>query len=503
MAIRRKLILLYSGLLALMILLFGGVVFTVIRSTWVETVDSTLRETVQQVKLNSRAYPVREFGSPMQLAIDLPQLDVFRASSVFVQVFVQNEDGTSRFADASENLDNFEKPLDPRRLGSETDQYNNVIVDQTELRILTSPIRLVGETRLLGNIQVAASLQTVNEATSKLALVMLVGGGMTVVASLLIGMWLSNQTMKPIAVIIEAAEGISEAKDLGKRLPWAGPDDELGQLVDVFNRLMDRLEHLFGAQRRLVADVSHELRTPLTAIRGNLDLIKRYGVDKDSLEAIEGETDRMARLVDDLLLLARADYGSLQIEMAQVDLDTVVGEVFKEAKILAKDRDLQIRLTAIEPIRMMGNNDRLKQLLLNLVGNAIKFTPDGGTIALSLRREGNMARLTVSDTGVGIAPEDVERIFDRFYQVDPARSRAQEESGAGLGLSIAKWIAESHGGSIEVQSEVGKGTTFIVMLRVFEQKFDTESELDAAPGSYLSLPRLVRRKRATEPSSES
>jgi len=503
MAIRRKLILLYSGLLAVMILFFGVVVFTVIRSTWVESVDGTLRETVQQVKLNSRAYPVREFGSPAQLAIDLPQLDIFRASSVFVQVWVQGEDQTSQFAAASDNLDNFEKPLDPKTLGAEADQYSNVIVDKTELRILTSPIRLVGQNQLLGNIQVAASLQTVNEATSKLSLVMLVGGGVGVVGSLLLGMWLSNQTMKPIEAIIEAAEGISEAKDLGKRLPWAGPDDELGQLVDVFNRLMDRLEHLFGAQRRLVADVSHELRTPLTAIRGNLDLIKRYGVDKESLEAIESETDRMARLLDDLLLLARADYGSMQIEMAQVDLDTVVGEVFKEAKILARDRDLQIRLTAIEPIRMIGNNDRLKQLILNLVGNAIKFTPDGGTIALALRREGNMARLTVSDTGVGIAPEDLERIFDRFYQADPARSRAQERGGAGLGLAIAKWIAEAHGGSIEVQSEVGKGTTFIVMLRVFEQKSDPAPDLEESPVNYLSLPRIVRRKRATEPSSES
>src|SRR6185369_2590102 len=134
-----------------------------------------------------------------------------------------------------------------------------------------------------------------------------------------------------------------------------------------------------------------------------------------------------------------------------------------------KDRDLQIHLIAIEPVRMMGNSDRLKQLLLNLVGNAIKFTPDGGKISLGLRREGSMARLTVTDTGVGIPPDALARIFDRFYQADPARSRPSE-GGAGLGLAIAKWIAEAHGGTIEVQSEVGKGTTFSVLLRVFEQK---------------------------------
>jgi signal transduction histidine kinase len=318
-------------------------------------------------------------------------------------------------------------------------------------------------------------------------------------------MWLSFQSMKRFGAIIEAADGISTAKDLGKRLPWSGPDDELGQIVDVFNRLMDRLEQLFGVQRRLVADVSHELRTPLTAIRGNLDLIKRYGVDNESLEAIASESERMARLVNDLLLLARADYGSMQIELAQIDLDTVVTDVFKETKILAKDRNLQIHLVAIEPIRMVGNADRLKQLLLNLIGNAIKFTPDGGKISLGLRREGSMARLTVSDTGVGIAPDDLERIFDRFYQADPARSRPSE-SGAGLGLAIAKWIAEAHGGKIEVQSELGKGTTFTVLLRVFEPKLQATLPADAAPeysNGYLSLPRFGRRKRTPENTPES
>jgi two-component system OmpR family sensor kinase len=504
MAIRRKLILLYSGLLALMILFFGVIVFGVIRSTWIEAVDGTLRDTASQVINNSRAYPVREFGSPVRPAIELPQLDIFRASGVFVQVW-QQEGDVSSFAAASDNLNliGFHDPLDKNNLGAETQVYSDVIINGTELRVFTHPIRILGQTELLGNVQVAASLQTVNEATNKLSLAMIVGGGLAVAGSLLLGMWLSNQTMKPIAAIIDAAEGISTAKDLGKRLPWTGPDDELGQIVDVFNRLMDRLEHLFGAQRRLVADVSHELRTPLTAIRGNLDLIKRYGVDGDSLEAIASESDRMARLVNDLLLLARADYGSMQIELAQIDLDTVVADVFKEAKILAKDRALQIHLVAIEPIRMMGNSDRLKQLLLNLVSNAIKFTPDGGQISLGLRREGSMARLTVTDTGVGIPPDDLARIFDRFYQADPARARSSE-GGAGLGLAIAKWIAETHGGSIEVRSEVGKGTTFTVMLRVFEQKAHVElpAEVDSSYSSYLSLPRFVRRKRAPDNAPE-
>ena len=176
MAIRRKLILLYSGLLALMILFFGMIVFSVIRSTWVESVDSTLRETAQQVIQNSRLYPVREFGSPERLTIRLPRLDIFRASGVFVQVWAQNEDGTSRFASASENLGDFDDALDPATLGSESEIYKNIFIDGTELRILTAPMTLLGQSQLLGNVQVAASLQTVNKATNKLALVMVVTG---------------------------------------------------------------------------------------------------------------------------------------------------------------------------------------------------------------------------------------------------------------------------------------------------------------------------------------
>jgi two-component system OmpR family sensor kinase len=509
MTFRRKLILLYSALLAVVIVVFGLVVFAVIRKTWVDSVDNTLRETTQQVLNFSSAYPYREFGSPTKIKVDLPPLDIFQSSGVLVEVWMMQPDGTPELVDSSENLGDYTDPLDVSALGAPEQQYTYVRINNIEVRVLTSPIRLLGDQRLLGNVQIAAPLQTINDATNKLALVMIVGGGAAVATSLILGMWLSEQTLKPIEAIIEAAESISTAKDLQKRLPWSGPEDELGRLVSVFNSLMDRIEHLFGVQRRLVADVSHELRTPLTAIRGNLDIIKRYGMDAASLEAIESEAERMSRMVSDLLLLARADYGSMQVELSQIDLDTVLSEVFKEAKVLAKDRDLQIRLAHIEPVRMMGNTDRLKQLLLNLISNAIKFTPDGGDISLDLRQVGELAHLAVHDNGVGIPPEDLERIFDRFYQSDPARSRAHAGDGAGLGLAIAKWIAETHGGTIEAQSSPEAGTTFLVKMRAFQrQPLDDTGDLaveadESAENGYRALGRLVRRKRPAETTSES
>lgn len=507
MTIRKKLTLLYSGLLAGFIIVFSVVIYGVIRSAWLETVDSTLWETTEQVINNSRAYRVREFGSPTNITISLPELDVFRASGVGVQVWSDLERTQPTLAGVSANLSDYRRPLDPATLGTFASVYTSVLVSNMELRVLTRTVSVAGQTKPLYNIQVGASLETINSATEKLSVLMLVGGGLSVGISFVVGLWLTHQTMRPLEGIICAADSVSTEKDLQTRLPWAGPMDELGRLTSVFNHMMDRLEHLFGVQQRFVADVSHELRTPLTTIRGNLDLAKRYGMDAASLEAIESETDRMARMVNDLLLLARADYGGQTLDMAELDLDTVLMDVYRQAQILAKDRELQIRVTAIEPIRVVGNADRMKQLLLNLVNNAIHFTPDGGHIRLRLARVNDRAQLQVEDTGVGIAPEHLERIFDRFYQADSSRVRTQNgSSGTGLGLSIAQWIVQAHGGTIEVHSELNKGTTFTVTLPALPGGLDDDPPNGHRhhTGGGLSrfmttIPRLRRPTPETEP----
>jgi signal transduction histidine kinase len=176
----------------------------------------------------------------------------------------------------------------------------------------------------------------------------------------------------------------------------------------------------------------------------------------------------MSRLVNDLLLLARADNGELKLNLAELDLDILIDEAYREARILAKDRDLKIAVTDFEPVRILGDADRLKQLLSNLLSNAIKFTPDGGQITVQLRKTEHDAVIRVQDTGIGIAPEHLQRIFDRFYQADASRVRLGGE-GAGLGLSIARWIVEAHGGKIAVESRVGEGTTFTLTLPHIEE----------------------------------
>ncbi len=465
MRIRTKLIFWYGGLLAIIIVVFGALVYNLMVYTLVDTVDSTLNQTAELVIKNSRIRQSGGFGPPNQREILLPPLDLFRASGVGVQVWDLSSQPEPFLAESSNNIDGYELALDPAALGSIDPQQSNVIINGRQFRVLTRPVVSVGQ--LFANVQVVAPLDTVIEARERMLLVMVASGAVGVLGSAVLGWWLSGKALEPIEQITEAAGKIAQTDDLSTRLGWQGPMDELGRLTSVFNQMMERLEQLFGLQRRFVADVSHELRTPLTAIRGNLDLIKRYGADEMSLEAIESEARRMSRMVDDLLLLARADYGGLTLDMEAIDLDTIVMEAYRQGRVLTKDRDLGLAVKRVEPVRISGNPDRMKQVLLNLIGNAIKFTPDGGSITLDLTTQGNKALISVTDTGIGINTEDQKHIFDRFYQVDPSRTRDGELS-SGLGLSIAKWIVEAHQGAIYVESVLGRGATFTLELPILK-----------------------------------
>jgi two-component system, OmpR family, sensor kinase len=472
MSIRTKLILWYSGLLAIIIVIFGAAVFSVMRWALISTVDRTLDTAIDQVQRNSRAWLVAQFGPPESIQVQLPELDAFGLSGVLVQVWDLSTTPAT-LKDMSSNIAGYPSALDTnalRWISDNTDNnqlYSNITKNGSEWRVVTERIDVWGQPIA---IQIATSSQAIKEATGLLVVVMLWAGALSIMGSMVLGMWLSWRVLQPVKEITNAAESIVATDNLKTRLPWSGPMDELGHMTSVFNRMMERIEHLFSVQQRFVADVSHELRTPLTAIRGNLDLIKRYGMDENSLEAMESEVARMSRLVSDLLLLARADYGEIKMELEPIDLDTVLSEVYREARVLAKDRDLAVKIIDFDPVRVNGNGDRIKQLLLNLVSNALKFTPDGGQITMNLRQEDYDAVLEVSDTGIGISEEDRKRIFDRFFQSDTSRARHTTDDGVGLGLSIAKWIVDSHHGTIEVESTPGEGATFRVKIPALDVK---------------------------------
>jgi signal transduction histidine kinase len=281
-----------------------------------------------------------------------------------------------------------------------------------------------------------------------------------------LGGWISTrQALAPLGDVTEVALQITRADDLSRRIPYKGPaDDEVGQLITAFNQTLSRLENLFNSQRRFLADVGHELRTPLTVIKGNIDLMRRMKTaDDESMESVENEVDRLTRMVGDLLLLAQAESGKLPLDKRLVELDTLLLEVMGQMQVLAQGH-LNLILGDIDQVLVCGDQDRLKQVLVNLIGNSIKYTPPGGEVNLSLGKVDDRAQMTVSDNGPGIPEEDLPYIFERFYRAEKSRTRQRDGKGFGLGLSIAYWIVRNHGGQIKVESLKDQGTTFYVWL---------------------------------------
>ncbi|MDD5369302.1 MAG: HAMP domain-containing sensor histidine kinase [Anaerolineaceae bacterium] len=452
MSLRLRLTILYASLMGGVLLLFGILVYSLVSVMLVSQVDSLLQETVNEITAVISVDPSGHLS-----IMQFPSLDL--TENVFVQVW--GHDG--KLNAASPNTSRLTEPMDPLGMKATRPIFRNSTVASAHLRVLSVPLQVNG--RLIGLLEVGASLALI-EATQQAMLIVL---AITTLISIFLGglgAWFTTgRTLAPLEMVTQAATHITNADDLSRRIPFSGPaSDEVGQLIHAFNQTMVRLESLFTSQRRFLADVSHELRTPLTVIKGNVALLRRMGVtDDESLSSIEGEVDRLTRMVGDLLLLAQAESGKLPLDMAPVELDTVMLEVFQQMHVLAGDR-LQLRITDIDQVLVVGDRDRLKQVLLNLVGNSIKYTPSGGKVNLSLSKTGEQARLIVQDTGPGIPSQDLPHVFERFYRAEKARTRTREGSGFGLGLSIAYWIVRNHNGRIEVDSKEGQGTTFCVWL---------------------------------------
>lgn len=275
--------------------------------------------------------------------------------------------------------------------------------------------------------------------------------------------------VRPITTIITELEAITDGRSLHKRLGGAdGQGDELARLTSTLNAMIGRLENSFGGLRRFTADASHELKTPLTVLRASIEraMMARRGSNEqmEFLEQALNEVTRMADLVNSLLSLARADEGRFDIVRDVVLLDSMLRDIAETAAILGEPNGIAVDVSECEPLSVEGDAPRLRQLLLNLVENAIKYTTVGGMVELSLAAENGAAVLTVKDTGMGIAAADLPFIFERFWRADRARSRASGRGGTGLGLAISQYIAQAHGGTLTAQSRLGRGSTFTLTL---------------------------------------
>ncbi len=451
MSLRLRLTLLYSTLVAVILLIFGTAVFLLVNILLLNQIDETLESVARDIMQVTHVDSIGELDY-----VTLPPLDM--TANAYVQVW--SRDG--KLKSFSPSISMVDEPLDPGALNTAYPAYRENSVRGVHLRVLSVPLK-VGE-RSIGVLQVANNL-SVADATRRDLLDIMVGSSIvSILLAALISWAMLGRALSPLQAITEAVDQINRADDLSRRIPQRShSNDEIGDMVESFNQTLERLEGLFTSQQRFLADVSHELRTPLTIIKGNVDLMRRMNrIDEESLNSIDQESGRLTRLVGGLLLLAQAESGKLSLSMKPVQLDTLLVEVFQEMRVLAGSK-VHIHLKEIDQLEVKGDRDRLKQLLLNLAGNAIQYTPAGGDVYLSLGRVGDQARMVVRDTGPGIPSEDLPHIFERFYRAEKSRTRTRT-SGFGLGLSIAHWIVEHHNGRIEVESKDGQGTAFIIWL---------------------------------------
>jgi len=474
MSIRTRLTLWYTGILAITLVVFSALLYSLLAGILLAVMDERLASQAQNITrlIQAENDPVAVLLSGR---VRLPEIDIF-ASQHYIQIVTA--DGQA--VQLSDNLRGQVLPAPPvvadKIVAGESYAFTTDAGQGVRLRVYSRPILFAG--RPVGAVQAARSLTELYDSLSVVRRVMVLGGGIFLLLAAVGGVILAAAALRPVQAITTTAQRIAGTQDLGQRIPVAVANDELGRLTSTINAMLARLQTLFQAQQRLIADVSHELRTPLTTIQGNLDLLHRGAANdpaaqRETLRAIGDETVRMGRLVNDLLLLAQADAG-LRLSLVPVEMDTLLLEVYRQAQVMAQG--VAVRLGAEDQAQVMGDHDRLRQLLLNLVDNALKYTPAGGEVTLSMYRRDGWVQVAVADTGIGIAPDDLPHIFERFYRAD---HRLTRPSGSGLGLSIAQWIAQAHAGRLEVASQPGRGSTFTLWLPEM-----TNSKLQIANGKW-------------------
>jgi two-component system, OmpR family, sensor kinase len=461
-SIRTRLTAWYASLLALILVLFGIALYTLFaHSLWAHAQESLRARAEQLASFVESSDAAREDGTFFDLA-DPSVVDRFSAGGVLIQI----SDVRGRSVNRSPALaePGFSLPLAVRRaLAGRASFDRTAVAGPGPLLVYTSSITRRGS--IIGVVQVATSLVPITEPLGRLRWLLLAGGAGALVVAAAVGQMLAHIALSPIDRITQTARAIG-AGARGRRIGLAGPDDEVRRLAQAFDEMLDRIDETLERERRFTADAAHELRTPLTILKGELEVALRRertpAAYRDVLASLAQEVDRLARLAEDLLMLARADAGGIPLERSPVPLDAAVrwtGEQFAGA---ARTKGIRLEVQGPGPLTVLGDADRLRQLLTNLVDNAITYTLPGGTVRLVWDRDRAFARVAVEDTGCGIAPEDLPHLFERFYRAD--RARVRTSGGSGLGLAISEWIVTAHSGRIGVDSHPGRGTTVTVWL---------------------------------------
>jgi heavy metal sensor kinase len=459
-SVRTRLTVWYAAVLALSLIAFAVLVYSVASAISHARQDDSLKSTAQTV---ASAY-VEEFEEQHSLA---RAGEVVLTELVFPNRYVQITDTNGRPVASSRNLAGTAVNVPANVLTMAREQGLSVVT-ASDLRVAIVPLTSdVG----LGYAMVAEPISVVDDGLHALRRSFIAGVPIVLLLASAGGYFVARKSLAAIDSMSLQTQRIT-AQRLSSRLDVSNPRDELGRLATTINELLTRLENSFAEQQRFIADASHELRTPLAVLRGETEvaLDKTRAIDeyKESLALIKDEAERLSRIVEDLFMLARHPIDTPATLMSSpFSLNDAVRDCVRAAQVLAVGKDLDLKLVETSrDLEFDGDQELIKRMLLNLLDNAVKYTPEGGEIFVSLARQNGSAMLAVRDTGIGIREADQVHVFDRFYRVDKARSRSH--GGAGLGLSIVSWIVEAHHGKITVKSTPNQGSEFLVELPLSE-----------------------------------
>jgi len=475
--IRAKLTIWYITLLAASLIIFGSIVYVALLKNITSSIDKRLTSLAEIV--SKAVFKPGTAQLPKDFDSMLEHFFGIRTAGNFIQVM----DKYGRITFTSSTLGQNHIPLSSatfHHAATGTLSYETVAeIGRYPARVITYPLMEKGQ--LIGILQVGAPMQESAAVINALFYILILGIPLAVTLASGIGWFLAKKALRPVDEITRTAKKI-EAGSLNERLKVAGPKDEIGRLAETFNDMIARLELSFKQMKQFTADASHELKTPLTVLKGEMEIALKTEKTVEGLRNIIQssleEIDKMNAIVKSLLDLARID-SRIKLAKDKVKLDEIIEERFNQTMPLARYKGVDMKIIKNEKVIIFGDMLRIGQLIFNLIDNSIKYTVKGGRIEISLEHEDGWAIITVLDTGIGIAKEDIPYIFDRFYRIDKARTSASVggEGGVGLGLSICKEIVDAHEGRIEVRSEVGKGSTFKVYLPITNKTDELLGEL--------------------------
>ena len=460
LTLRSRLTLVYTGVFGALLIAIAFVSYRVLAYQ----LDADVSANLSELTSGLHGYLRFEGGAPKLLVdpADPAEVAFVDAATRYYQVFDATSGELIVQSDALRPLGLEFTPAEVRQF-RERPALFDVQTDYGRIRFTNSVLEpTAGRSYLL---QVGASLQPMDEVLNRFLVLLALSVPAGLVAAIVLGWWTARLALRPLADLAAATRTI-DLEALRRRVPVRGAQDELDAVAVAFNDTLSRLEHAVGEMRQFSTALAHELRTPLAALRGDIELaMLKPGTGEHVQTRLASqleEIDKLKALIDRILLLARAEAGEIPISVGSVEVDKLTSSLVEQLEPVAEAKGLDLRYARTASVVVNGDAEWLKRVVLNLLDNAIKFTPSGGHIIVSVSREDRQARLSVEDTGIGIDPDVIPRIFERFFRSDPARSPA--DAGAGLGLALVKWIVDRHHGRVVVHSHPGQGSTFAVYL---------------------------------------